>query len=73
MRKELTSAAVSAYHPRKLVRLETLEDYMPTEDGTAPPPAILCSPGSCLPAGSTAELIDSLNSLARVAGRTGEG
>lgn len=71
LRKELTSAAVSAYHPRKLVRLETLEDYMPTEDGTAPPPAILCSPGSCLPAGSPAELIDSLISLAGAGGHTG--
>jgi hypothetical protein len=73
LRKELTSAAVSAYHPRKLVRLETVEDYIPTEDGTTPPPAILCSPGSCMPAGSPAELVDSLSLLAGAGGRAGKG
>ncbi|MHB8894326.1 MAG: thioredoxin domain-containing protein [Candidatus Geothermincolia bacterium] len=57
-RKEIVRAATVSFSPRKLVRPETIEDFMPAEaDGELPiPAAVVCSPASCLPVQTGAEL-----------------
>lgn len=64
MKKEITAAAAAAFNPRKLVRLETVEDYLPTDGDANPPPAVVCSPGQCRPVYTAGELEDALASLA---------
>jgi uncharacterized protein YyaL (SSP411 family) len=66
VRKEIVGAAVSAFNPRKLVRLETVEDYLPSDIETRPSPAVVCSPGKCQPVDSADELKDTLAALAGV-------
>lgn len=62
LKKEITAAAAAAFNPRKLVRPETVEDFLETGEGEAPP-AVVCSPGRCTPVHSAAELNDALASL----------
>jgi uncharacterized protein YyaL (SSP411 family) len=63
VRKQINEAAASVFSPRKLIRLETLEDYLPTDEDTARPPAVVCSTGRCLPVYSAEELKHALDSL----------
>ncbi len=64
-RDRLTRAAAAAFNPRKLVRLETVEDYVPLDSETEGPPAVVCSAGDrCLPVYNTDELKEALASLA---------
>ena len=72
LRKRLTAAAAAAFNPRKLVRLETVEDFLPTDTETTPPPAVVCSPGQCLPVYSAGELTEALASLAGGPGSGGD-
>ena len=52
------------FSPRKLVSLETLEDYLPSdEEDDARPPAVVCTTGKCLPVYSAEELKQTLDSL----------
>lgn len=62
-RKEINAAAAAAFNPRKLVRLETVEDYLPVDEDETPPPAVVCSVGQCQPVYSAGELKDVLESL----------
>ena len=55
-RKELTRAAVAGFCPRKVIRLETVEDYAPSEGDSPLPAAVLCSTGTCLPVAGAADL-----------------
>lgn len=63
VQKEMTEAAASVFNPRKLVRLENVEDYLPGDPETAGPPAVVCTPGRCLPVFSGDELKATLDSL----------
>jgi uncharacterized protein YyaL (SSP411 family) len=65
VRKEILGAAISAFNPRKLVRPETVEDFLPVEtDALLPPPAaVVCSTGRCLPVNTAAELDKAMGSL----------
>jgi len=76
-RKEIVRAATVAFSPRKLVRPETVEDFLPAEaDGRLPiPAAVVCSPAMCLPVNSAAGLAEAVGSLSGshgVAGGTAE-
>ncbi len=66
VKKQITAAAVAAFNPRRLVRLETVEDYMPEDEGTASPSAVVCSLGSCRPVYSVDELKKAMESLTAV-------
>lgn len=72
LKKEITAAAAAAFNPRKLVRLETVEDFLPIDTDTTPPPAVVCSPGRCQPVFSAGELTEALASLAGAPGSGGE-
>ena len=61
-RKEMVSAALAAYHPRKLIRLESVEDYVAADEGAPAPPAVVCSTGHCLQVNSAAEVAGALGS-----------
>lgn len=63
VRKQINEAAASVFSPRKLVRLETLEDYLPSDGDDARPPAVVCTTGKCLPVYSAEELKQTLDSL----------
>jgi uncharacterized protein len=63
VRREIGKTAASVFNPRKLIRLETVEDYLPTETDAARPPAVVCTPGQCLPVYSAEELRRTLDSL----------
>jgi hypothetical protein len=65
VRKEILGAAISAFNPRKLVRPETVEDFLPVEtDALLPlPAAVVCSTGRCLPVNTAAELDKAMGSL----------
>ncbi len=73
-RRRVTAAAVAAFNPRKIVRPETVEDFLQAEDadGAAPPAAVVCSPGRCVPVGDAGELAGVLGTIAR-SGRADEG
>lgn len=66
-RRRVTAAAVAAFNPRKIVRPETVEDFLQAEDAAdAPPPAaVVCSPGRCVPVGEAGELAGVLGTIAR--------
>jgi hypothetical protein len=63
VRKQINEAAASVFSPRKLIRLETLEDYLPSDEDDARPPAVVCTTGKCLPVYSAEELKQTLDSL----------
>ena len=65
VRKEILGAAVAAFSPRKLVRPETVEDFLPAEsDERLPlPAAVVCSTGRCLPVNTADELKEAVGSL----------
>jgi uncharacterized protein YyaL (SSP411 family) len=63
VRKEINAAAAAAFNPRKLVRMETIEDYLPVDEDETPPPAVVCSVGQCRPVYSAGELKDVLDAL----------
>jgi len=64
-RREMRSAAVSAFNPRKLVRAETVEDFLPVgmEELAVAPAAVVCTTGSCLPVNTPEELSRAMGSL----------
>jgi len=64
-RREMRSAAVSAFNPRKLVRPETVEDFLPVgmEEQAAAPAAVVCTTGRCLPVNTPDELSRAMGSL----------
>lgn len=66
VKRQMTAAAVAAFNPRRLVRMETVEDYMPEEGGTASPPAVVCSLGSCRPVYSVEELQGAMRAFTAV-------
>ena len=55
-RREMTRAAVAVFNPRKVIRPETVEDYVPSEEEAPLPAAVLCSSGACHSVGSPADL-----------------
>jgi uncharacterized protein len=57
-RREMMAAATAAFNPRKLLRPETVSDFLPAEqDAELPiPPAVVCTTGRCVPANTPAEL-----------------
>lgn len=61
--KALLSASVSFFCPRKVVRPESVEDYVEFESDSAKPFAVVCSPGRCKPVFSADELIEAAASL----------
>jgi uncharacterized protein YyaL (SSP411 family) len=63
VQKEMMEAAASRFSTRKLVRLETVEDFLPGEADTVGPPAVVCAPGRCLPVNSGEELKRALDAL----------
>ena len=64
-RKEILGAAAATFNPRKLVRRETVEDFLPveTEAQTPAPAAVVCSTGRCVPVNSPDELKKALGAL----------
>jgi len=64
LRKEIISTAIAAFNPRKVTRPETAMDNFPVDGESELPPAVVCSPGNCLPAYSAAGLLEALDSLA---------
>ena len=67
-RAAMLSEAVTAFSPRKAIRPETIEDYMPGEDAEAGPPAVVCSPGECRPAFEPGDVREALGALQREQG-----
>ncbi|MBU1943416.1 MAG: DUF255 domain-containing protein [Actinobacteria bacterium] len=66
---ELRKAALAAFNTRKLIKPATVEDFMP-EDGAQTPPAVLCTPGTCVPVFSVDDIRRALGGgLAEHAGR----
>jgi len=65
VRKEILGAAISAFSPRKLVRPETVEDFLQVDsDEVRPlPAAVVCSTGRCLPVNTAEELQEAMGSL----------
>jgi len=64
-RRETLRAAISLFNHRKVVRPETVEDYVPSGEEAAVPPATVCSPGRCLPVNSADELAEAVASLVK--------
>lgn len=64
-RAQIVKAAMSSFSPRKLVRPETVEDFMPAEeDADLPvPAAVVCSPGRCMPVNTAEELSGAVDLL----------
>jgi uncharacterized protein len=62
-REDLFTAAEARYSPRKLTRPETVDDYVPSKEDVAPPPAVVCTESSCVPVGSADELRRALATL----------
>jgi len=64
-RREMRSAAVSAFNPRKLVRPETVEDFLPVgiDEEVSPPSAVVCTTGRCVPVNTPDELSKAMGSL----------
>jgi uncharacterized protein YyaL (SSP411 family) len=62
-RKKILREAVSLFNPRKLIRPETVEDYVPSGEEAPSPPAVVCSPGQCRPVHSAADLAEVVSSL----------
>jgi len=61
----MRSAAVSAFNPRKLVRPETVEDFLPVgiDEEVSPPSAVVCTTGRCVPVNTPDELSKAMGSL----------
>jgi len=64
-RKEMLAAAISAFSPRKLVRRENVEDFLPVgiDEEVSAPAAVVCTIGRCLPAENPEELKKVMGSL----------
>jgi uncharacterized protein YyaL (SSP411 family) len=71
-RKRLVAAAIREFNPRKLIRPETVEDYLPLE-GLPAPAAVVCSLGKCQPVSGPGELKDAFASLGGSPKSRGEG
>jgi len=73
-RKKIVSAATALFSPRKLVRPETVEDFLPVEEDTQLPipAAVVCSTGRCLPVNTVEELKRAMGSLSGSGQGSGE-
>ena len=60
----IVQAALAFFNPRKVVRPESIEDYLVAAEGTPAPPAVICCPGQCRPARNADELKEVLASIA---------